>query len=229
MTNLITCIQNILFGLFITILSSCATKSTYRFLAGVRAENYVENESVPIDQALAQTIGGTVTTVSGNPNQVTLQGAGFQIGFVEETSEAFVTSLAFFMNNYTTVSYTFDSSNFGIIKTKVAPTGSGLDATIGYNFLKGSFKIRPDLSYKIESQSYTTTVSGSSSTTNFISNYKQSITVYGGGIAFEYAADKENRLVLQFDYRVPSKSVPGVSSLSYTSAQLSFLFGNWLL
>lgn len=210
------------------ILQSCATqKNSYRIIAGGRAENYVENEALPIDQTMAQVLGGTVSLVSGNPNQITSQATGFQIGFVEETKEGFVSTICYLYSVYEPVSYTFNSSKYGVFTEELSPTSSGFDITVGYNLLKNKFKIRPGLSYKTETQNFQASIVGATSTIPFVFNYKQNVFVWGGGVAFEYALNPNNRIILQFDYRVPSRSTTGVSSLSYSSAQFSWAYGNW--
>lgn len=210
-------------------LSSCATqKNTYRLQLGTRAENYVENPTIPLDQSLAQSLGGTVTTISGNPNQIASQAIGVQIGFVEEIKDNITTTISLYSNSYSPVSYAFNSSTYGLLSQNILVTGTGFDATLGFNLLKGNFRIRPGLSYKIENQLFTVTGTGAAAAVATFRSYNQSVFVWGGGTAFEYAFSKNNRIVLQIDYRVPSRSVQGVSSLSYTSMQLSWLTGDWL-
>lgn len=209
-------------------LSSCATqKNTYRFQVGTRVENYVENPTIPLDQSLAQSLGGTVTTISGNPNQIASQAIGLQVGLVEETKENITTTLSVYSNSYSPVSYAFNSSTYGLLSQNMAVTGTGFDATLGFNLLKGNFRIRPGLSYKIENQQFIVTGTGAAAAVATFRSYNQSVFVWGAGAAFEYAFSKSNRLALQLDYRVPSRSVQGVSSLSYTSMQLSWLTGDW--
>jgi hypothetical protein len=218
--------QKIFYTAVLLFLSSCAskTKPDYRFLIGGRYEAYTENQTVPLDQTLATSLGGTVTATSGNPNQITTRAAGGQIGFVEEYKHL-TTTISAFYNSYSAIKYTFNSSNYGVIYETLAPTGAGLDVTIGFNLTTGDFKIRPEVSYKYESQTFTTTVSGGGLPAPIVTKTTQALFVWGGGLALEFPFIDESKLVFQGDYRVPSKGSPGVSSSNFVSGQVNLLFG----
>ena len=214
--------------LLLSLLSSCETpKNSYRVLLGARSETYLETLSVAREKTLQSYLGGTVTMSKGSSTQTNSAINGVQIGIVEEIPNGITTTLSLFYNSYAPVEYIYNTSSEGLVfQTIAAPTSTGLDATLGYTFLKGSFRIRPGISYKVESQLFDAKVTGSTLAQFALSSGRRQLFVWGGGLAFEYAASKEDRIVLQADYRVPSKSIQGISDLSFTTIQISYLYGD---
>lgn len=212
----------------LAILCSCETpKNSYRVLLGARSETYLETLSIDRDKALQSYLGGAVTMSKGSATQTNSTINGVQLGIVEETPIGVTTTLSLFYNSYAPVEYVYNTSAEGLVYQNIAaPTSTGFDATLGYTFLKGSFRIRPGISYKIESQLFDAQVIGSTLAKFALSLGRRQLFVWGGGLAFEYVVDKENRLVFQADYRVPSKSIQGTSGLSFTTIQLSYLYGD---
>lgn len=212
----------LLYLLCSSFLIGCANgPTTYRLALGARKELYTEKYGVPLDTTLAQQLGGTVTTLSGDRSQGRVWTDGFQLGLTEELSSGIVSELAFFYNRYSPLNYSFNSSTYGDFSETITSTGRGLDASIGYRWRW----LRPYISYKIESVSSEVTVRGSAPAT--ASSYTNSLFVWGGGFAFDIPLAKYFYLVVQGDYRVPSNKGTDGTTASYQSLQVNLLIGNW--
>jgi len=205
------------------LLTGCATeKRTYRFFAGGRSESYVETESTPIDQSLASALGGTVVATVGDPNKISSQATGGQIGVLEEYKN-FTSKLALFSTTYSDINYTFVSSRYGTISERLSYSATGFEFNFGYNVIMKPVKLRPTLGYKSESQTILTTVTGSGLAS--INNYSQRATVWGPGLSLEVPVFGNFKLLFEGEYRVPLQKPSGVSSLSYTTLQVNLMAG----
>lgn len=203
-------------------LNACATgPTTYRFAFGPRKELYTEKYGQPIDTSLAQQLGGTVTTVSGDREQGKVWTNGFQVGLSEELSNGITTMLFFVYNKYDELNYTFNSSNFGTFSETLSSEGTAFEGNIGYRWRW----LRPNLSYKYENIKTKATVQGAS-VPALSGTQDANIFVWGGGLALDIPITTWLYLVLQADYRVPSAKGDDGTKSSYQSFQINLLVGN---
>jgi hypothetical protein len=203
------------FLMIILFLTGCASPPrTYHLWAGGRADSYTENQASPLDAVIARSIGGTVTTTSGDPNKLSSIGFGGQLGITEQIEEL-VTTISIFYLKYKPLSYTFNSSTYGTIRETLNVTGVGLDGTLGYNI---GF-LRPGIGYKYESRNMKADVSGTSlaavSTTT-----SATIFMIGPSLAINIPFSNWMHIVAQGDYRIPISKPASVSSANSILVQL---------
>lgn len=203
-------------GLCVVLSSGCASGAKYRMLANGRMDHYTENFSVPIHQSLQNSMGGTVTTVSGDPNKIITQGYGGGVGVMEEKG-AMVSTITVYYLRYSPISYTFNSSLYGTISENLQVSGFGVDGTIGWNI----WHLRPGISYKIESQSQQATVTGGGLSSPISTTTRATAYMLGLGLALDLPISTKINLVAQGDYRIP---ISGNMNSILAQAGLSYAF-----
>lgn len=202
--------------------AGCSTTHKYHVLVGARSELYSETRTSSFDQSLASQLGGTVTTVTGDPKKISALGFGGQLGIAEDSGFLF-TTLALSFTKYAPVHYTFNSSNYGEINQTLNVTGLGLGGAVGLRFLI----FKPHLSYEYQYYMTNGSVSGSQvGTTESTSNNSKQFLA-GPGFALDIPIAPAIHLVAEAAYRIPLWRSGGVAARHSLLAQVGVLLFNF--
>ncbi|MGZ3710870.1 MAG: hypothetical protein ACXVBE_03900 [Bdellovibrionota bacterium] len=203
-------------------LCACSTGATHQIWAGGRADSYTETAVTPLDTSLAKALGGTVTTLSGDPSKIHATGIGGQAGVMEQ-SGPIASTLAVFFVDYPAFDYSFSSSSYGLINTSTKVSGWGFDGSVGYDLT--SF-FRPLLAYKLEFQSSDTAVTGSAIPATSSSTSHTRFFV-GAGAAVEIPITDSVHFVLQAAYLVPASKDKDTASAHSLLGQAGVRIANF--